>query len=152
MVKPGTYKAAIKSYGIMEPKEAGKHPTVTITFEYEQAGLKEEITYFGAMSVKAAEYTMKNLLRCGFKYDDLSALCEPNAFDGREVEIAIGPEEYNGETKLKVKWINELGGAKFKALAKEQAKASLGEYTAYMKGLRAEGVSQPGKKTDDFTL
>lgn len=146
MVKPGTYLAHVKEYGVIPPKAEGKAPKVTITFE---VGGGDTITYFGAMSPEGAEYTMKNLLRCGFKSDDLSALASEGAFDGREVEIVVANEEYNGKSYTKVKWINEAGGQKFKTLAKNEVSAQLGSFNAYMKGLRAE-QGQP--KEDDFKL
>lgn len=54
----------------------------------------------------AVERTLNTLKTCGWSGEDIGDL---NTVDGsREVEVVIEPEEYNGNTYDRVKWINPL--------------------------------------------
>jgi hypothetical protein len=94
---------------------------IAIEFEYlDEAG---GITYYGPLTDKAFEYTMKAIRAAGFQGDDLSdltSLCGETP----EVILVIGPEEYEGKTTLKVKFINSMGGLALKdALQGDELKA-----------------------------
>lgn len=87
-------------------------PQIAIEFELlDEAG---GITYYGPLSDAAFPYTMKAIRTAGFEGDDLSDLSSLTAEDAPEVVLVIGPEEYNGKTTLKVKFINSAGGLALK--------------------------------------
>lgn len=157
MLTEGTYKATILEYSVLEPKP-GKSPQVAVKFqinnESELTDDKETIVYYGSLSPKALPYTLANLLRCGLKSDDLSTLCESDAFDGREIELVLENDTYEGKTRLKVQWINEIGGSKFKAIAKDQAKSMLSHLSGDVAAARHEmGIkTKPKEKVADFDL
>jgi hypothetical protein len=145
MVKPGYYQARVKTYGIPEVKD-GKHPQVAITFEFMEGNTPRELTYYGSLSPRAAQYTIDNVIRAGLKSDDLSTMCDENAFESKEVQITVTNEEYDGKMRSKITWINELGGAKFKAICKEQAAPMLKNYSALVKAGRMEMAQKQGQK------
>ncbi len=93
----------------------GKASTGThqIAIEFEYLDESGGITYYGPLTDAAFEYTMRAIRTAGFQGDDLSdlsSLCN----DTPEVVLVIGPEEYNGKTTLKVKFINSPGGLAMK--------------------------------------
>lgn len=150
--KPGQYVAKIISYGIAEPKDATKKPEVRLTFEFDENGTNRQVNYKGFLTDAAAEYTIKNLITCGMKSDKLSSLTQPGAFENKEISITVEHEEYNGKTYARVKWINDLGGSKFKALTPEIAERSLDHFSAYVKGMRAEMGAPAPKPESDYTI
>lgn len=151
-IRPGKFIATVQSYGIAEKKETQKAPQVAITFGYDDNGTQQTITYYGSLSNDAAPYTIKNLITCGMKTDSIDSLCEPGAFTEKEVQIVIEADEYQGKTTMKVRYINEIGGAQFKALAKDAAKAQLGHFNSFIAATRKEmGVTQKAAG-DDFDL
>jgi hypothetical protein len=85
---------------------------IGIEFRY----LDEEggITYYGPLSDAAFPYTMKAIRAAGFQGDDLSDLSSLNSEDTPEVVLVIGPETYNGQTTMKVKFVNSSGGLAMK--------------------------------------
>jgi hypothetical protein len=88
--------------------------THQIAIEFEYRDEPGGITYYGPLTDAAFEFTMKAIRTAGFEGDDisdLSSLCNGAAPD---VMLVIGPEEYNGKTTIKVKFINSLGGLALK--------------------------------------
>jgi len=70
-----------------------------------QAGVK--IGWFGFFTDNTTDRTLKALRVCGFVGDDLATF--PAQRPENEAEIVIDHEEYNGETRAKVQWVNEPG-------------------------------------------
>lgn len=143
LIKPGKYIAKVVEYGIPETKE-GASPSIALTFEFEVEGVRKQLTYYGYLTSAAAEYTLKNLITAGFKHDRPSMLCKPNAFIDKEVQIVVEHETYEGKTRAKIRWINELGAAKWKPLTPEVAAKNFDHFATYIRGLRAElGKAKP---------
>lgn len=85
----------------------------------------ETIDWVGTFaSEKSNEITIKALRNCGWKTDDIANL---NGINDNEVELDIQFDEYNGERRLKVKWVNKPGGnrIKFKNELDERGKKAL---------------------------
>lgn len=118
-VKEGDYKAKISGYGIRETQKGLPEPVIRFTLEDE--GKPTSLNWRGSLNEgKAREITIKALLVCGLKTSDLSALADgpsSGALDmNKEVMIRVSPEVgMDGKTYMTVKWVNELGGAAFKA-------------------------------------
>lgn len=137
MVKAGRYNARVVSYGVPDVEE-GKTPAVALTFRFLEDGQDRELTWYGYLSSKAVDMTMKALITAGFRGDNMRALGEPEAFEDKEVSIVVEHETFEGKTRAKVKWINELGGAGFKALAPEVVEAKFGALNGALRAARAE--------------
>lgn len=93
----------------------GKAGTGThqIAIEFEFLDETGGITYYGPLTDKALEYTMKAIRTAGFEGDDLSDLSSLTG-ETPEVMLVIGPEEYEGKVTRKVKFINSMGGLALK--------------------------------------
>lgn len=103
---PGKYKVLeIKDYGLTETAD-GK-PRVEVVFEHQYGDSTRTLTWRGYLTEKSTDMTVEQLVRAGFKGNNLVALLEPGAFEKRDdVEIEVAQEEYDGKQSLKVKWIN----------------------------------------------
>lgn len=88
--------------------------TMQIAIEFEYLDEPGGITYYGALSDAAFEYTMKAIRAAGFQGDDLADLSSLIGAETPECILVIGPEEYNGKTTRKVKFINRIGGLALK--------------------------------------
>lgn len=159
-MKPGKYEATISDYGIGATKSGD--PQVMILFNYKDAeGKDHEITWYGSLKEKALKITLKSLLTCGFKGNDVSALaegCMGNALDVNtpvQIDIQLEPSMDGTKSFLRVKWINPLGGAAFRSkFSKGEAVTKLGALNikGELAALRQEmGVKASAKaQADDF--
>lgn len=149
-IQPGKYVAKIVDYGIGTTK-AGD-PTIVVRFGW---GTSSLIWNGSLKEGKAQEITIKALLRMGLSDDDkienLADGIDSKLLDmDRELEIDVQMDTYEGKTRPKIAWINEVGGGKFKhAMNKEEFKAKLGgmNIKSNLKAIRhemgmVEGVSK----------
>ncbi len=126
-VQPGKYIAKIIDYGIGTTK-AGD-PTVVVKFGW---GTYSMIWNGSLKPGKAQEITIKALLRMGLKDDDKLENLADGTDSGlldleKDVELDVQMDTYDGKTRPKIAWINEVGGGKFKnAMAKDEFKTKLG--------------------------
>lgn len=137
LIKEGRYAARVVSYGIPEVDQ-GKTPAVVLTFAFQEDGEHRELTWYGYLSEKAIDRTMKSLIIAGFNGDYLRNLCEPNAFEEKEVSIVVEHETYEGKTRAKIKWINEPGAGQFKSLHPEVVERQFGNLNSALRAARAE--------------
>jgi len=105
----------------------------------------------GFGSDQAAEITIKALRACGWSGDDLLDLSGINDCD---VELDIAWDEYQGERRLRIKWVNRPGSGRltFRDALDERSKKAL---AARMRGMiaRANGGAPSGaqrKPADDY--
>lgn len=88
----------------------------------------KRMTWFGFFTEKTTERTLESLRHLGWQGDDLSDL---TGIDRNDITFVVEAEEYKGEMKPKVRWINAPGGMALKApMGPEAAKA----FAAKMKG------------------
>lgn len=109
----GKHLAKPSIWGLDETKE-GK-PYVFIGFQ-----LPEGSYYWKGYLNEgfARENTIKTLVTCGFRDDELAWLSEPDALDkNTDVLITIEEEMYDGKPRVKVTWINPAR----KVLSKEES-------------------------------
>ena len=67
------------------------------------------ITWYGYFTDATWKRTLEALRLCGWQGDDVSDL---SGIDGsREVEVVVEQEEWQGETRVRARWINAPGGA-----------------------------------------
>jgi hypothetical protein len=93
------------------------------------------ISYFGFFTDKTIKRTIESLRYCGWKGDDLAelpVLAETGMLPD-EVDLVVDHEEYEGNVRAKVKWVNRPGGGRVE-LAKPMEPTSLAAFSARMKG------------------
>src|SRR6185437_16355806 len=116
----------------MSTLQVGKHPAKAIpgaaigaaSTGTEQIGVPCEfvdgpnkgmqITWYGYFSDSAIDRTFESLRTLGFKGDDLGDLSSLGSPDAPVVQLVLENEDYNGQTQVKVRWVNKLGGAAMK--------------------------------------
>lgn len=149
-IKPGKYTARIVNYGIAETK-AGD-PVVKVLFEFEDEAGRRELTWTGFLTEKGAPITMKALLTCGLRGNDIAGLFEGVASGLLDAESPVQIDvdlEPGLKDKSKfyptIKWVNRLGGASFGAALKPESKARLAGLRGAIMSARAEtGIKDPG--------
>lgn len=105
------------------------------------------ITWIGHFTERTQERTIESLQHFGWKGDDLSELenldeeaCARLLPD--HVEYVCEPDTYEGETTLKVKWVNRPGAGRF-AFKDKLEGSQLKAFAAQMKGA-IRGAQQGG--------
>ena len=98
----------------------------------------EQITWIGHFTEKTQERTIESLQHFGWKGDDLSELADLDAEGCQRllpeiVEFACDVESYEGETQLKVKWVNKPGAGRFAFKTPLEGK-HLKDFAAQMRG------------------
>lgn len=127
---PGSrYAARVAQHGLTEATNAGT-PGVFFNFDCGESGSISHTVYI-AQTSQALEISSKTFMALGATEDELksagfwSAIREGQRFDGAECELVIGEEEYKGQKRIVVKFIN--GKAK-------PAKAGTEDYLAKLFG------------------
>jgi hypothetical protein len=145
-------KAVNSSFGVTPEKGTN---FVAIGFEvvdHEQLAGERTDAWMGYFAGKATERTIESLQLMGFASDDLSLLEECNEQQCADllpnvVEIVCEPEEFDGNWRLRVQWVNRPGSGRF--VAKQPLKGTdLKAFAAQMKGAlrNARGGAANGSK------
>lgn len=98
---------------------------------------------------QSANITIKSLRACGWSGDDLFEL---DGIGANVVELDVAWEDYQGERRLRIKWINTPGSGRlmFRDALDERSKRALG---ARLKGLLAkhapQGSASAARKPDE---
>ena len=126
-LQPGTFRVRGGSAAL--GFTSGQKEQVAVLLEILDEGyVGETITWFGFFTEATTERTLDSLRLLGWKGDDLFDL---SGIGETEARAVLDEEDYNGEMRLKVKWINGPGGLALKAPMNEsQARA----FAARMKG------------------
>jgi hypothetical protein len=125
MIPAGKYVARAQE-GVWCKVGQNSTPGVGVRFEFQLEGKQAEIWHVMYLTEAARPYTFEALVKLG--YDETHDLV---AKDGnltfakqhladKEVEIVVEHEEYNGKSRAKVKYINEIGGGNLKGLTVQQ--------------------------------
>jgi hypothetical protein len=128
MLEIGLYraKAVDHQFGVAETGTE----QVAVTFEVCVGPASgERITWYGFFTEAAAKRTLESLRTCGWEGDDVTNLV---GVDKLEVELDVVHENYNGELRPRVRWVNKPGGVKMKRPMTEEQKRAL---AVRMKGL-----------------
>ena len=117
-------------------------PGIEVAFEFDN----ERLTWVGWMTEKAQERSVKILVEVlGWNgseaVDAEGVFTDPKAFSfGKDVEVVVELETYEGKTYPKIKWVNNLGGgSQFSGAAPTKIK-SLGLKALFLaaKGIKKE--------------
>ena len=125
----GRYTATAKTVDLGQSAEKGT-PYVSILFETEQG---EDLTAFLYLSDAALERTVRTLREVFGFNDDFGTVKEQ--VTGKQASIVVEAEEYEGKSRMKVKWINTVGGGSGKPL--ENASTLLAQLSAKAKRIPA---------------
>lgn len=138
IIQAGRHEVLIVSHGL-SVATTGTHQ-VYVEFVAENG---DTITWYGALTDKALEYTIKALEVCGWdpaEHDGrIDSLNGTQILADNRVDIVVEPETYNGKTRLKVKWINEPGGG-----GGTPERMNPQEASAFAAGLRQKILTQRG--------
>jgi hypothetical protein len=125
----GKYQAKILDYGI-GLTEAG-NPQIMIILGFDD-GQPRELTWYGSLKEgKAREITIKALLACGLKGNDIDGIADGIGGGPLDADTPVSiTVEYetnqNGKSFPRVRWINRSGSALKNKMTKEEAKIKLG--------------------------
>lgn len=117
-VRPGTYRAKVTDHTIGESKSGT--PYVMATFSLDN---NEQIRWYGYLSEKAANRTLKALVTLGFTGNDPVQLADMDQGNMLPIRVSIVVEEemFDGKTNARVKYINAASES-----TAEAAKVKLG--------------------------
>jgi hypothetical protein len=118
-IKAGTYEAKVNDFGLTETKKGD--PMAMIRFQYQDSeGDQHFITWYGTfVHEKAQEISCETLALCGYTSNNIADLAK-GAQSGvlnqnKVVSITIAGEEWEGKVRMKVKYVNPVGGAGFRS-------------------------------------
>jgi len=116
----------------------------------EAAGAEEVWT--GYLTDSTIERTIKALRAFGFKGDDLSAAQDQELTN--RVEVVIEHEEYKERTYARIRWVNDLGSRRFKALDRSKLRTLGGELRERVASVDAQAAQSsappPAPPVDDL--
>lgn len=104
---------------------------IEVAFKFKQGENEERITWVGWLTANSIQRTMTTLVDVlGFNGDDepmpgTSDLKPGSLNTQKDVELVVEMETYEGKTNPRVKWVNNLGGGGFKAIAPATIKSQL---------------------------
>lgn len=134
MINQGTHLAKMTNYGI-KVSSTGK-PQIACQFQIIENDTVYNLSWFGSFNEgKAQEMTIKTLISV------MDLFCEPSEIESaldkiasqgiesgllntdKDYQLVIEHETYEGKTRAKIKWVNNVGGSSnFEKLAQGEAK------------------------------
>lgn len=104
LIPAGTYRA--RAIEAQLGKTAKGSEQVGISFAVLTPGFEtQRLAYYGQFGEKSLAITVKALRACGWQGLDLSDL---RGIETNEVNLVVEHEEYEGTTRAKVKWVNDV--------------------------------------------
>jgi len=144
-MKAGTYRARAVEGALGFTGEGA--PQVAVAFVILGGDCDgEQLTWYGYFTEKTEKRTLESLRVCGWKGDDLSDLA---GLSDEEVSIVVKEDVYQGETRMKIAWVNRPGGLVMKARmnpeeAKRFAKQMMGAIVAARSGAPQQSMGKNG--------
>lgn len=150
----GKFLATVKRPGNgwlgMEAKSGSEFVRVPVVIADEGDQKGKEIVWKGYLTEKATERTLKTLddiFGTGWTMQQLEDQSVQN-WVGTEVRVTVQGEEYNGETRFKIKWLNPIK-APAVAMEADRIKA-LDAKLAEIRGGAPTPAAKPSTETDDI--
>ncbi len=104
----GTFIARAVSWGITKSSTGKQRAEVKFQIKDQQV----QRTWYGYFTENTAERTLKSLEYCGWNGGSLKEFARGPEFDcgmgSRDVELDIFEETFEGETRDKIRWVNEI--------------------------------------------
>lgn len=142
MANKRIYRAKAMSWGLGisgegTPKEKEQ---LAVEFQVLTEGAPESaLTWYGYFTEATADRTIEAMRYMGWTGTDFAAL---EGLDANEVELVVEDEEYEGNVRAKVQWVNKPGGLGIKApLVGDRLKT----FAAQMKGRVAQFDAAGGR-------
>ena len=134
------YSGTITSHGLAESKN-NHTPSVKLCIKATTClddGNAVDKTFYADLWLtdNSAQNTIKTLRDIGWQGMDFSTLNDGNDLEGVEVEISTEWEDYNDESREKVRFVNKPGhfaSRGVKAMDANQAKAVVAKYNALLR-------------------
>lgn len=155
-----------RACGAAQFEESGNgNMQIAIPFEIVEEGeyAGETITWFATMhdtpdkkGKTGKDRVVESLVYMGFQSDDMLTLMEISDDEARSllpeaVDLVVEPDEFEGTTRLKVRWVNRPGGGRAgfkKPLSKEGMRSFAAQMRGSLKnargGSRSSGSSSSG--------
>jgi hypothetical protein len=124
IMQSGTFKAHVTDVGLGYTSTGGEQIVLQFTID-EGPCQGEQILWHGSFSEKAEKFTIKTLQTCGWTGIDISTLNEEDMPE--TVSLVIAEDEFNGQTKFKIKWINAMGGLAIKSQMTQAQKTAFAQ-------------------------
>jgi hypothetical protein len=122
MLEIGHYRARAVGYQLGVAETGTEQVAVTFEVYDDEIAHGERITWYGYFTEAAAKRTLEALRTCGWEGDDVTELV---GIDKHEVELDVVHENYNGELRPRVRWVNRPGGPKIKRPMTDEQKRAL---------------------------
>jgi len=117
-LRAGSFDAKVKDYSIGTTKKGD--PMAMVRFElFDSEGLAHIITWYGTFGTeKSAEITCEALAICGWSTKNPADLAKGKGSgvlsEDKIVSLTIAQDTYDGKTRMKIKYINPVGGGGFR--------------------------------------
>lgn len=120
------------------------------------------LVWFGYFTEKTTDRTLESLVHCGFAGDDIGVLASGDARQHlpQAVDLVTEWETYEGKDRERVRWVNEIGGARTilkNAMDADEARVFGAQMRNRLAAVRAtSGASRapapraPAKERDDI--
>lgn len=110
MLADGRYTGRAQEWGLGLSSNNNVQISVRFAFKDEN-GANQGMTWFGSFTEGALKHTLKALRAMGWCGSDPVELDgNGGGLDTNEVELVLRREEYNGETRTKIAFVNAIGG------------------------------------------
>lgn len=109
MIPAGKYKARPICWGLSESKQGSEQFQIEFEIQDPNVAPSDRVwSWWGKFSSeKAEEISFKAMKACGWNGTDLEHVeLDPT----RDVELVIESETYEGKTRMRVQWVNAIGG------------------------------------------
>jgi hypothetical protein len=104
----GWFEGEVTGHGFIEASTGT--PQVFVGLRSDEG---HEITAFLALTEAAVEHTVKKLRACGFKGFDFAQIEDGTLLVGNKVRYQVQDNEYNGQVRRQVGWINDPNSSPF---------------------------------------
>lgn len=141
LIAEGRHTAVCRSVQFGTTKKGDEQIAIGFEIVGDDADAGRSLTYFGMFTDNTVDFTIDALRNCGWTGDDLAEL--PGLADAgalaNEVSLVVVHEEWEGEWRAKVRWVNRPGGGKIK-LERPLDERDLASFAQRMKSrVRAAG-------------
>lgn len=146
LIQPGRHRATCFEFEFPEPKP-GKAHSIALGWRFSDGDADQGriITSWHYFSDGALAFTLEALRAAGWRGEDPSEITLEDI--GNEVELVIRHEEYEGKTRARVQFVNQLGGGMVKSEKRLEGN-DLKKFGASMKAkIRALGGASPKHTT-----
>ncbi len=114
MIAEGTYRARAVPASVQWGVSKNDNEQVAVQFAFIDADdndTGDALTWVGFFTEKTSQRTLESLRYAGWMGNDITDL---KGLGSVPVEVVVKHEQYEGETQVRIAWINRPGGGAFK--------------------------------------